>query len=161
QAANSQRYFPRHGFNDTNSAKELDELGLMPEKEAHRSLSVGWTDLDASYETGWHPNPQRVRCVKLMKDHGIDTTDPNALAAALDACDNLWFIQLVMNRMTGTISVDGFVNVVNTLRYEYLSTLSFATYFSASRHDGVAGVRIMNFVDSCSCYKFLTTPYKV
>jgi hypothetical protein len=53
------------------------------------------------------------------------------------------------------------LSAVNGLGYSYTSPNSYYNYFSATRHDGAAGVRIMYFVDSCTCYRFVPGAYKV
>jgi hypothetical protein len=152
--ADSQRYYPRYGFNDQNSAKEVYDLGLFTPREMRGSISVGWIDLDASYDKGWQSNPAREACYDLMRKHGADVSDVNSQGPALGACTELWFIRAAISRLRGPLSVRGFIDGVNRLGYSYLSAASYANFFSASRHDGAAGVRIARFVDSCECFSF-------
>jgi hypothetical protein len=161
QQANSQRYTPRYGFNDMNFAKDLEEQGLLPPSQASGSISVGWTSLNASYDEGFRKNAQREKCYALMREHGIDMGNPNSQAAALEACTTLWFLQLLVSRVRGALTVNGMLSAVNGLGYSYTSPNSYYNYFSATRHDGAAGVRIMYFVDSCTCYRFVPGAYKV
>jgi hypothetical protein len=161
QQANSQRYTPRYGFNDMNFAKDLEEQGLLPRSQAQGSISVGWTSLNASYDEGFRKNAQREKCYALMREHGIDMGNVNSQAAALEACTTLWFLQLLVSRVRGAITVNAMVSAVNRLGFGYTSPNSYYNYFSPTRHDGAAGVRIMYYVDSCTCYRFVPGAYKV
>jgi hypothetical protein len=152
--ANSQRYYPRYGFNDQNSAKEIYDLGLFSPREMRGSISVGWIDLDESYDEGWRSNPAREACYALMRKHGADISNVNTQGPALGACTELWFIRAAISRLRGPLSVRGFIDGVNRLGYSYLSAASYANFFSAARHDGAAGVRIARFVDGCECFRF-------
>lgn len=161
QEAEAQRYRPTYGFNENNLPIELDEGGLLPPAQARGSKAVIWTDFDSSYEAGWRTNPARERCFKLMRKNGIDMGNTNSQAAALLACADFWFLQLVVNRVSGPLTVDAVIDQVNRLSYGYGSPLSFFNYFSPTRHDGAAGVRTIHYVDSCSCYRFDEGAYKV
>jgi hypothetical protein len=161
EAAEAQHYRPRYGFNDTNAPQALDDLGILPSDQAKDSISVSWIDLDSSYDVGWHQNAQREKCYAIMRKHGIDMSNVNAQGVANAACGEMWFLQHVMSRIPGTLTVDSFVAAVNGLGYSYASPSSYFNYLSASRHDGNAGARIMHWVDSCNCYKYLTGAYKI
>jgi hypothetical protein len=161
QQANAQRYTPRYGFNDMNAAKELHQEGLLPHGQARGSLIVGWFDYDASYDVGWKTNQPRERCFDIMRENGISMGNPNSQAAAVEACGNFWFLQLVFNRMKGTITLNNVLGTINGLGYRYQSPFSYYNFFSPRRHDGAAGVRISKFVDSCGCFRYVTGAYKV
>ena len=159
--SDAQRYYPRYGFNDTNSAKEAYELKFFSAEQARRSIYVTSLAVNDSYDEGWKPNASRKRCEALMKSKGIDMSDPNAHGAAVNACENLWFLQLGVQRLTGALSADAFVDTIERLGYSYTSPFAWYNFFSAQRHDGQAGERIMAFMDSCDCFKFVTKPYKI
>jgi hypothetical protein len=89
-----------------------------------------------------------------MRKNGADISDVNSQGPALGACAELWFIRAAISRLRGPLSVRGFMDGVNRLGYSFLSPASYANFFSATRHDGSAGVRIAKFVDSCECFRF-------
>jgi hypothetical protein len=109
---------------------------------------------------GWKKNQARERCHDLMKN-GIDMSNPNSEGAAIGACANLWFLQLVFSRISGTITLNSVLDAVNGLGYRFNSPASYYSYFSRTRHDGTAGVRIMKYADSCNCFQYITGAYKV
>ncbi len=163
QQSQAQRYFPRYGFNDTTSARTLVESDppLVPVAQMHRSMSVTWVDFDNSYDVGWHPNQTRERCYKFMREHSIDMENENAASAALGACETFWYLQDVIGRIRGPLTQEGFLAAINTTGYSFTSVFAWYNYIGPTRHDGFAGIRIIRFDDACSCYAYLTTPYRV
>jgi hypothetical protein len=118
---------------------------------------------DAAYEGIAGGNPARNRCIAVMKKHGytFSSSNPNARAAALAACGSLWFMQAAFARMPGPLSVANFMAGVNRLGSAYNDPYVFGTYFSASRHDGLAAVRNARFDSACPCFRYTTLPYPV
>jgi hypothetical protein len=160
--AQSQSYFPRYGLNDSDGPPSAAlKAGLVPASQLHRSVSVGWIDYEKSTEAGWHQNQQRLRCEAIMRKHGIDMSNLNALAAALRACREIWFLQAAFSHIGNVVSDNNLINAINGLGYSYLSPVSYANFFSATRHDGIGAVRLAVFNDGCSCYKYPAAPYRV
>src|SRR5207244_12808387 len=107
------------------------------------------------------PNPTRASCFALMKRHGGDVSDAQSQNAALAACTRIWFLRMALERVQGLITVAKVIAGIEGLGYGYRSPSSYGNFFSAARHDGAAGVRIVKFFDSCSCFKFVTKTYRV
>ena len=59
------------------------------------------------------------------------------------------------------VAVAKVVDGIDTLGYGYTSPSSYGNFFSAERHDGAAGVRVVKFFDSCKCFKYVTKTYRV
>jgi len=164
--AESQQYYPDYAFNDKNSAIELAKLGILSKRQAVGSIYINWTDAGPDYEKGLKPNPQLQECIKIMKAHNIDMSNANQQGAAYAACEDMWFMQTVGEKLTSMnldLSTPNFINAVDALGYSYLSPLSYANYFSAQQHDGAAGVRHGKWVpcNDLNCYKWIGTVYKV
>ena len=96
-----------------------------------------------------------------MRAHGIDMSNLNAQAAAMAACDEIWFIQLSFSRIRGLITAGSWVGGVNSIGAGFQSIFSYGNDFTASRHDGNGAARLAVFNDGCSCYKYPAPPYKV
>jgi ABC-type branched-subunit amino acid transport system substrate-binding protein len=159
--AKSQGYYPRYGFNDNNLPADAQKAGLYPADELKNSVNVAWGDTDAPYDAGWHQNATRERCEALMRKHGVDMSSVNAHVTALAACEELGFLQAVVARLgSAPLTADNFIAAVNALGGGVPSGMTYATNFSPSQHDGIAAVRNMRFVDSCTCYKYSSAPYK-
>ena len=160
--AEAQHYRPTYGFNDNNLPVDALESGLYPPSQLRGSISVSWLNGDKSTDAGWHPNSARERCEALMRKNGVDMSNVNARAFAIEACDELWFFQAVTARMgDAPLSADNFMAAVNALGTQFAAAGTYGTRFTPARHDGVAAARIMKFVDSCTCYQYVTDPYSV
>ena len=160
-AAESQRYRPRYGFNVGNAAPSFYEGGEVPREQVRRSISVEWLDVTAADDVGWRLNQPRERCYKIMAEAGYASEDGNAQVAMADACSTFWFLELILNRIQGPLSVAAAIDSVNSLGYAYQSTLSYYNYFSPEQHDGTAGARLVQFMDDCECFEYVTGAYKV
>ena len=160
----SQQYYPRYGFNDSNLPIELQGLGLMSNRQAQGSDYVNSTDLGPNYETGYHANPNGQTCRKIMQANGVDMSNADNEANALVACEDMWFLQGVGEELTTLhldLTADDFISAVEHLGYSYLSPLSYANFFSPQQHDGGAGVRYARFDSSSNTYKWVGGVYKV
>jgi hypothetical protein len=58
------------------------------------------------------------------------------------------------------LTPDNVIAAVNTLGSSFVSTQTYGTSFSTSKHDGVDLLRNYHFVDSCNCFKYTSTPYR-
>ncbi len=162
QQSQGQRFFPRYGLNDSSSARGLYEQDLLPARQLERSLSVGWTTLDASYDEGWRRNAVRDRCYDLMRRNNVEVgEDLNRQLTVLSACSELWFLQAAVNRIGGPLTQENLTASINSLAYTFQSPGSYDNYFGPSRHDGAAGIRVMRFDAGCGCFQYVTAPYRV
>jgi hypothetical protein len=162
QRADKQEYLPRYGFNGRNVIKELQASGLVPERQLQRSVLVEWADFDESYDEGWRLNEARERCFAFMRKKGVPMENINQRATARFACEQFWFIQLVIAKMGGAaLNWSNFTTGVNAIGWDFQSVSNYAAHFSASQHDGVAAARNAKFVNSCSCFEWSSDPYRV
>jgi hypothetical protein len=157
--ANSQRYRPRYGLNTTNGAQVLVDGGNLNADQLNGALGMGWTpsfDITPSQNTdnGPYSNNARRKCMALMKAKGFTFSDANAESVALDICNQLYFLQLAGNSVSGALNRDTFIAAVNALGTRFENTGTFVNRFSARQHDGVAAVRQWKWDTSCSCGKY-------
>ena len=158
--AKAQQYYPRYGFNDNNAPIVGQQQGFYPNDQLRRSMSVGWTDLDKSFDEGWRVNAVRERCYELMRKNEVDLSNVNAQAQALAACDELWFMQRISADLGDTpLTVSNVMDVVNAIGSSYQSTSAYGMNLSPTQHDGASAVRNMRFVDSCPCFRYTSRPY--
>ena len=136
-------------------------MKVISDEQARRGIYVSWINFNAQYEVGTKPNESRRRCEAFMKKHGIDMSNANAYGSAMAACQNLWFLQLGVSRVTSPLSANAFIAAVNRLGYSYTSVFAYYNFFSPERHDGNAGERVMRFDDGCKCFKYVTGAYKI
>ena len=160
--ADSQEYFPRYGLNANNQARIGLSAGLYPARQLRRSVAVDWGDFDKSYDEGWKVNQARERCYELMREAGVPMDNANRMHWARAACEQMWLFQHVQQILgKAPLSINNFMVGINKVGSSFASTSAFAVHLSESQHDGVAAARNMKFVDSCTCYKWTSDPYRV
>ena len=163
-AAKAQHYTPRYGFNDSNSIAAGLDAGIYPKDQLPGSINVGWVDFDKSYDAGGPVNQRREECFALMRKHGVDMGNPNAQADALGACDELWFLQAVFDKMNDLgyeePTTNNFIAAVEALG-AYDSPALYGAYFGPKQHAAVAAVRISEFSTSCGCFEYSAPAYRL
>ena len=160
--ADSQEYFPRYGFNANNAAKAGQEAGLYPPRQLRRSVVVEWSDADKFYDEGYKLNKTRERCYALMRDAGVPLDNAQREADARMACEQFWFFQLLESILgEAPVTPDNIMVAVNRVGSGFSSPSAYAVHFSPTQHDGIAAARNMKFDDSCTCYKWVSDPYKM
>jgi hypothetical protein len=160
--ADSQEYFPRYGFNANNVAKDAQEEGLYPARQLRDSIVVEWSDADKFYDEGYKINQTRERCYALMRKSGVPMDNANAQFEARLACEQLWFFQLLESILgKAPLTADNIIVAVNKVGSSFQSPSAYAVNLSASQHDGISAARNMKFMDQCTCYKWVSDPYKV
>lgn len=158
RGASSQRYYPRFGLNSGNGAQVLVGAGVWPTDELRGSIGYGWVPLaDVSYAddptNGPDSNASRQHCVKLMRDHGQAVSDAITERQVVQSCDELHFLADRLRR-AGALNRDAFLQAVNGAGAGFVAGDTFSTFFSASRHDGVAEGRPFTFQSSCTCFRY-------
>ncbi len=157
QNAESQRYYPRYGFNSNNSPGWSN----LPASQQSGMLAVDSFDTERSNDEGIELNPQRERCWKLIKSKGLKATDaqPTGLAA-IAACETIWFTEALLNRAAGATSLGQLIAAGESLGTSYLSPYVYGTRLGRGQHDGVALFRNSRFDDACKCMKYSSKPYE-
>jgi Periplasmic binding protein len=160
--AKSQHYYPRYGMNDNNLPVDAYEAGYYPADELKGTLVVTGLDGVKAEDAGWHVNAARQRCENLMRRNGVDMSSIDAYAAAIGACEDIWFLQAVAAKLgEAPLTADNFMAAVNALGSSFASDSAYGVHFSATQHDGLAEVRDMRFDSSCNCFKYTSDPYPI
>jgi hypothetical protein len=160
--AEQQTYRPRYGFNTNNIAKEGLNQGLYPQEQLAGSVAVEWGDWDETYDTGWRVNRARETCFDLMRKHSVPLENINQRLVARTACEQLWFMIAVVDKMQGaTLNASNFTAGVEAIGSSFQSPQTYFVHLSASQHDGVAAVRNMEFAQSCDCFRWVSDPHRI
>ena len=160
--SDSQEYYPRYGFNANNAAKAGQEAGLYPARQLRRSVVVEWSDADKFYDEGYKVNKTRERCYALMREAGVPLDNAQREADARMACEQFWFMQLLESILgEAPLTPDNIIVAVNKVGWRFSSPSAYAVHFSPTQHDGIAAARNMKFDDSCTCYQWVSDPYRV
>ena len=160
--SDSQDYFPRYGFNANNVAKAGQEAGLYPARQLRRSVVVEWSDADEFYDQGYKVNKARERCYEIMRKAGVPLDNAQRQSDARMACEQFWILQLIESILgRAPLSPDNVIAAVNRVGWSFDSPNAYAVHLSERQHDGIAAARNMKFVDSCTCYRWASDPYRV
>jgi hypothetical protein len=157
--AQSQRYFPRYGWNTQNGPQALKDGANFPSQQLIGSKGMGWLpglDMSAADDppNGPYSNETRRKCNELYKAHGITFPDRNAESGALGTCSTFWFLRDSFNAVGSPITRDTYVASLNKFGHGFQSPGLFDTFFSANQHDGVGAVRQYAYVESCDCMRY-------
>ena len=153
--AEALHYRPRYGLNGT--AAYSAGAGTYPKAQQHGAVGISWSpsdDPDASPDTHAGYYMAQKRCLTIFRDAGIVATNPNAEANLYGTCDELFFMQLVASRVSGSLTTSSFIGSVARLGSLFPPADTFATSF-AGRRDGASEGRDIEFVDSCTCYRYV------
>ena len=155
-AAKSQRYFPRYGFNSNNAPGDP----ALPADQQVGMLAVDANDLKRSNDEGIKLNPERERCYAVMQKKGLKATDGRATGIlAIGACGIAWFAEAVFGHARGTTLPD-VIAAAESLGTSFRSPGAFGTHLGPGRHDGLAFFRNSRFDEACSCMKYTSKPYE-
>ena len=154
--AKSQNYKPRYGQNANNSPG----WSGLPSDQMDKALAIMDSDFEPKDDDGWHPNKQRELCWKIEADAGypVSSSNVNDEGLAGQACDQVFFLQTVMNRLA-VITSGTFMQEVDKLGKSFASGFVYGTQFGPGLHDGSAEVRNAEYFDSCKCLKYSGAPY--
>ena len=156
-AAKSQRYFPRYGFN-SNNAPGNDAL---PADQQVGMIAVDSSDFERANDEGIPVNPQRERCYAVMKKNNLKATDGRATGIlAVSICDIAWFTEAVFKRATTGTTLPRVIAAAESLGTSYRTPFSFGNRIGPGQHDGEALFRNARFDEGCSCMKYTSKPYE-
>ncbi|TAL21461.1 MAG: hypothetical protein EPN99_07575 [Frankiales bacterium] len=157
QNAESQRYYPRYGFNSNNSPGWSN----LPASQQSGMLAVDSFDTERANDEGIELNPARERCWKLIRSRGLKATDAQPTGnAAIAACEAIWFTEALLNKAAGATSLGQLIAAGESLGTSYVSPYVYGTRLGKGQHDGVALFRNSRFDDACSCMKYSSKPYE-
>lgn len=156
-AAKSQRYYPRYGFNSNNAPGDPN----LPADQQVGMVAVSSNDFTRADDEGIELNPQRERCYQIMKKKGLAATDgePTGITA-IGACGVAWFAEAVFERATAGTSLAKVIAAAESLGTSYRSPGQYGTRIGPGRHDGDSFFRNARFDESCSCMKYSSKPYE-
>jgi hypothetical protein len=155
--AKSQRYYPRYGQN----AYNLPGSSILPADQMNRALAIMETDEDRRNDEGWHLNKTREKCYAIQAQAGMPVRSSNSgdQTNAVQACDQIFFIQKAINAIRTVITSDTFVQAVEAFGTSWPSAGVYGTRFAPGLHDGAAMVRTAEYLQSCRCLKYRGAPY--
>lgn len=161
QQANSQHYFPKYGLNSTSGFTGL--ASDYPPQEMVGSVGVSWEPVgdesNADYPSSRLP-PVGQLCLKIMASAGQQVSPgSNAEDIQLAICDNLFFIQEALDKVSGPLTQQTTLAAINSMGSSFQPAETFGIDVTAQRHAALELVANIAFVQSCTCYRYTSSPY--
>ena len=157
--AESQRYFPRYGQNSGNSPG----WSLLPSDQQDRAIAIVSADFDPSYDAGWRTNKARDRCYSILAKAGypIPQDGPNNdEGVASQACDQVFFLQRVINSLGATLTNTAFIQQAAQIGSSFENATVYGTNLFPGRRDGLALFRTAQYDAGCKCLRYSSKPFR-
>ena len=159
KSAQDQQFFPKYGLNSNDGGMALATLlGPDGRQQLRNSVGVGWFPIFDVRAQDLPDSAPLARCKKIARDAGQDFSDPtrNTEAQAAGVCDAMFFFKEAMERGLPDLTNDSFrIGAEKVKGFAVANT--FRSSMSATRHDGVGSVRLMEWFTDCECFKY-TSP---
>ena len=154
--AQSQRYFPRYGFNVNNGPGNAN----YPADQQVGMLAVDSSDVEPADDAGIPLNAARERCFALMTKRGLRVGGANTRELAARACELAWFIEETLKRTRGGTTLPYLIAGAESIGTALKSPFVYGTRITRGQHDGAALFRNSFYDTACKCMKFSSKPYE-
>lgn len=148
--AASSGYTPRYALNSSEAPQSLQDTGV-PQSQFNGAVGLSWlpsTDVKAAEDT---VTATQKACTDLMVANG-QRAEPRSKAAAMYAvCDQVGVFAGALAQ-AGRPHRKAFITGLEALGFT--PALTYVLDYAPDRHDGVAAVRTLKFVDECKCFRF-------
>ena len=160
--AQSQHYNPRYGLNSTSGLSTL--APDLPPQQMAGSIAVGWIpvldETPGDYPTSKYPATAQ-RCLRIMAAGGERPSTVNQTGVELGICDWFFFLRQTLDPIADSLTTSDALAAINGAGHSFASGAVFGVDVTAGRHDGVSVARNAAFVQSCTCYRYTSGPYKI
>ncbi|HEU5033276.1 MAG TPA: hypothetical protein VFT62_00800 [Mycobacteriales bacterium] len=160
--ADTQHYTPRYGLNSTSGFSTL--APELPKAQQIGALGVGWMpslDLSSSdYPDSKLPADGKL-CLQIMTKAGQAPQNSNQKSSELGFCEFYFFLQRVLGRVQGPLNEQTALAAIDAVGSSFQPIATFASSFSASKHDGMAVVKDIAYNPSCNCYRYTSNGHRV
>ena len=158
-AAESQHYYPRYGWNSQNAPEALASPGDVQPDQLNGSMGIGFAPgidlLPADNpDNGPYSNAARRHCLTYLASKGFSFSDANSKTVGELECSQLWFFRQAMDSISGTISQASFIDAVNHLGSSFQSPTIFSTFYGPAQHDGGGSYYDYYWNTGCSCMRY-------
>ncbi|HVE63235.1 MAG TPA: hypothetical protein VNB94_05490 [Mycobacteriales bacterium] len=155
QNAKSQRYYPRYGLN-TNNVPDFDS---HPQDQLVGMIAIDSSSTEPANDEGITPNPQRERCLSLMRKAGLPVGQEQSRAVALGACEIAWFAEAIIKNSRSTLLAD-MIAGGESLGTSYRSPNTYGTKIGPGLRDGSRLFRNLQFDEECECLRYTSKAYE-
>lgn len=158
--AESQRYHPRYGVTSQSSGSHLaDLLKGNANAQLKDAMGVGWLpilDLKADDYPATTSSAERRRCRNIMLKGGQSQglSSVGAELVALGQCDDIFMLQKAFGQVSAAVTGNAIKSALEGLGSSFRPAGTFTTTLSSRRHDGVAKIRNMAYLTTCTCFRY-------
>jgi hypothetical protein len=162
QNAEQQHYNPRYGL--TTNASPVGLQGSISANQLAGSVGVGIEPaLDSNVEGWMVDTPGRAGCVAILKRAQVDIGNKGSGpdGTAMGMCDKFQLTQAAAARVEAAgrpVTAGSIIDAISTMGDAFLPATTQGTSFSPSRRAGGSKYQIFGFLDTCSCFRYLTQP---
>jgi hypothetical protein len=156
--AQQQGYNPRYGLSSLEAPPVIVQNLAQATPQLHGAIGPGWTpysDVDMAQLDAAAKAPA-AECMAILKSAAAEPTDNNSAGLAMPACEGPMFAVAVLQRWLAGGRAGSLLDVVNGLGTSYHPVGTFAATIDPTYHDGASEFRGFAYVDSCTCFKYVT-----
>ena len=167
--AESQRYFPRYGFNSGDAPQYVHDYSAGDRKAVSarnfvNSMGIG-TDPGFDIPQGEaDPTPEQVACRKLLEKNGYTYFgDANAEAIAYSACNLMSFLKLAVSGAGSVVNQTTFLASVNSIganRWRAIGSMGYSL-LTPTKHDGANSYRYLDYDEANHEFRYSSPVYSV
>jgi hypothetical protein len=156
--AQSQDYHPRYGLGGASGNTSLVSLlGPNASSQLNGVTSNGWMPAMDLAPSDYHPGPAAQQCLKVTSASGAGYS----LSVAENICAALYSFKAAVEAGGPVVNAGNFIAGINKLGTGFAAPDTLGDNFSQSEHDAAAAVGDMNYVGSCSCFRYVGAPQQV
>jgi hypothetical protein len=156
--AQQQDYNPRYGLSSLEAPPVIVQNLPQSTSQLHGAIGPGWSpysDVDITQLDATAKAPA-AGCLAILKRAGVEPTDNNSTGLAMPSCEGPMFAVDVFTRWLSGGRAGTLLDVVNALGSSYRPVGTFAATIDASHHAGASEFRGFAYVDSCTCFRYVT-----
>lgn len=159
-AAENQRFRPKYGISTEQRPGFLEKTGPIPREQLRNATAVGWSQLlDVNNEADPGPTgPNDRLCLDIQKKASQNMAERGARWTATMYCSGLFFLKQNLD-LAPRLTPAALAKAVSLLGKGYDSPGTFnRTTYSATKHDGAGGYRMVAFRNDTFVYTTGVTP---
>jgi hypothetical protein len=125
-------------------------------------MGVGYNpynDVEAGSDPQSMRKPAQLACAAVMRKAGLDMSSQTVVQAMMFECDLFNFVARSLNGVAA-LGTDALATGANALGTSYESTITFGVQFGPRQHAGAVAARNLAYVDSCTCYRYTSPPFR-
>lgn len=156
--AQQQGYNPRYGLSSLEAPPVIVQNLPEATPQLHGAIGPGWSpfsDVDISQFDATAKAPG-ADCLAILKRAGVGPTDNNSAGLAMPSCEGPMFAVALLQRWLAGGRTGSLLDVVNGLGSSYRPVGTFAATIDGTHHDGASEFRGFGYVDSCTCFRYVT-----